>query len=117
MENLIEELRLILSQKNLSPENAAHYIGCSFKQLYRWLGGESKPSLVYRRAIRRGIKRMEKLPSVNTNNIFEDRDLYRKIAKKFTHEEKSWLLNFDGDYSLYRRRLRKLAKKYDLLED
>lgn len=112
--NLIEELDLIMKQKDVSPEHAARYIGCSFKQVYRWLEGESKPSLIYRKAIRRGIERMKKLASVNMDNILEDRDLYRKISKKITYKEKTWLLNFDGDYSVYREKLKKLAAKYKI---
>lgn len=81
--NLIEELSLVMDQKNLSPENAARYVGCSFETLYRWLEGSSKPSLIYRKAIRRGIERMKKLASVNMENVFEARGLYRKIKKKY----------------------------------
>jgi len=114
MKNLIEELDLVIKKKDLSPEHAARYIGCSFKQVYRWLDGTSTPTLIYRKAIRRGIERMKKLASVNLDNILEDRDLYKKISKKITYEEKIWLLDFDGDYSTYRERLKKLVKKYDI---
>lgn len=81
MRNLIQELEFVMKEKDLSSENAARYIGCSFKQIYNWLQGISKPSLIYRKAIRRGIERMKKLASVNMKNIFEARDLYRKIKK------------------------------------
>ena len=114
MKNLIEELDIIIKQKDISPEHAARYIGCSFKQVYRWLAGEAKPSLIYRKAIRRGIERMKKLASINLDNIYKDREIYRKIKKKITHEEKKWLFNFDGDYELYRKRLRNLAAEYEV---
>lgn len=112
--NLIQELDLILKQKNLTPEQASHYIGCSFKQIYRWLQGVSTPSLIYRKAIQRGIKRMRGLASINMGGIFEDRDLYKKISKFITLKEKAWLLGVDGDYSAYHERLKKLAIKYKI---
>lgn len=114
MRNLIEELDLVIKQKDLSPEHAARYIDCSFKQVYRWLEGTSKPSLIYRKAIRRGIERMRKLASVNMKNIFEARDLYRKIKKNITLEEKNWLLDSAGNYSIYHERLKELATKYKI---
>lgn len=112
--NLIEELSLVMDQKNLSHENAARYIGCSFKQVYRWLEGTSKPSLIYRKAIRRGIERMKKLASVNMKNIFETRDLYRKIKKNITFKEKDWLLDSAGNCSIYHERLKELVAKYKI---
>lgn len=114
MKNLIEELDIVMKQKNLSPEDAARYIGCSFKQVYRWLEGTSKPSLIYRKAIRRGIERMKKLASISMDNIFKDRDLYRKIKTKITFKEKDWLLDSAGNYSIYRERLKELAAKYKI---
>ena len=114
MRNLIEELDLVIKQKDLSPEHAARYIGCSFKQVYRWLEGTSRPSLIYRKAIRRGIERMKKLASISMDNIFKDRDLYRKIKKNITFKEKNWLLDSAGNYSSYHERLKKLAAKYEI---
>jgi len=114
MRNLIEELDLIMKQKDISPEHTARYIGCSFKQVYRWLGGESKPSLIYRKAIRRGIERMKKLASVNMENVFEDRDLYKKLKKKITYKEKEWLTEHPESYGIYRERLKELARKHGI---
>lgn len=114
MSNLIEELKVVMEEKNLSPEAASRFIECSYRQVYRWLKGESVPNQVYRRAIRRGINKMKKLPFVSIDSAFKDRDLYRKLRKhaRLTIEEREWL--FNGDYQLYRKRLRELAKKYGL---
>lgn len=112
--NLIEELELVLKQKSLSPENAAHFIGCSFKQVYRWIQGNSTPTMLYREAIQREIKKMRKLASINMNTIFQDRELYKKLSKKISLEEKNWLLSFSGDYLNYREGLKELAKKYGI---
>jgi transcriptional regulator with XRE-family HTH domain len=67
MGNLLEELRETMEQQGLSPEEAARHCEVGFRSVYRWLKGESKPSAVYRRAIRLGIKRMKRMPSVRTD--------------------------------------------------
>lgn len=116
MENLIEELKAVMEEKDLSPEAASRFIECSYRQVYRWIRGEAVPNQVYRRAIKRGINKMKKLSSVSFESALKDRDLYRKLRKKarISVEEKDWLLDCMGNYSLYRQRLRELAKKYKI---
>lgn len=46
---------------NLSPEEASGFLGVSYRSIYRWLNGEFRPSRLSRRAVRNGIRRMEKL--------------------------------------------------------
>jgi len=58
---LIEKLRTTLKEKNLSPEEASGFLGVSFKTIYRWLAYENLPTPLYRKAIRRGVKRIEKI--------------------------------------------------------
>jgi transposase len=58
---LIEKLRDTMRAKNLSPEEASSFLGVSFKTIYRWLAYENSPGPIYRRAISRGIRRMEKI--------------------------------------------------------
>ena len=60
-EELINELRAIMEVKGISAETASKFIDCSFKQVYLWLKGKAKPTRMYQKAIRRGIKRIEKL--------------------------------------------------------
>ena len=60
MKKLIESLRKVLADKNLSPEQAAGYIGCSGIQIRRWIKGASKPSPIYRAAIEVGIERIKR---------------------------------------------------------
>ena len=55
-----EELRAIIKEKKISPGIAARFIGCSERQVYRWVQGVSIPSVIYRQAIRRGIRRIKK---------------------------------------------------------
>jgi len=58
---LIEELRAIMEEKGFSCETMSHFIGCSGKQIDRWLQGESKPTYVYQQLIKKGIKKVERL--------------------------------------------------------
>jgi len=59
---LVEELKAILNQKNISPEMATSFIyHCSSRQMRRWLEGINIPTLLYQREIRKGIKRLKKL--------------------------------------------------------
>lgn len=58
---LIEKLKSTLDQKGLSPERAAPFLEINFRTLYRWLNYESTPTKLYRKAIRLGIKRIQKL--------------------------------------------------------
>jgi len=112
--NLIESLREIIEEKGLSPEEAARHIEVNFRTVYRWIKGETKPSAVYRRAIKLGIKRMKRLPSVQKPSIERDRELYLFLKDRMTNEEKIWLMDVNGDYKLYRRKLHDLAAEYGI---
>jgi len=61
MTDLIKELDQAISEKGISPEVASKFIECSARQVRRWLKGEARPSIVYRRAIRRGIEQIKKI--------------------------------------------------------
>ena len=61
-DKLIEDLRQVLEEKKLSAITAAMFIEATPRQVYRWLKYEHKPMLIYRKAIKRGIERMKKLP-------------------------------------------------------
>ena len=58
---LINELRSALEQKGLSPEIAAPFFGVNFRTLYRWLNYKSKPTGLSRKAIKLGIRRIQRL--------------------------------------------------------
>lgn len=60
-DSLIEKLRSTIKQKGLSLERAAPFLEINFRTLYRWLNYESTPTKLYRKAIRLGIKRIQKL--------------------------------------------------------
>ena len=60
MHELIEALRAIMLDKNLSPEYASGYIGCSGNQIRRWFKGRSNPTPLYREAILRGIEKIKR---------------------------------------------------------
>ena len=60
-DDLIEKLRTILDQKGLSPEEAAGFIGVSYRSIYRWLKYEYRPLKQHRKAIKLGIARISRL--------------------------------------------------------
>ena len=47
----------------------------------------------------------------------EDRKIFRELRRVLTRGERLWLLDCDGDYQKYRRRLRKLAHDYKIPSD
>jgi len=54
--DLIKDLKDVMKWKGISAEAMSKYIGCSGRQVARWISGESKPTLVYQSLIRKGIK-------------------------------------------------------------
>lgn len=58
---LIEELKEVMEEKGFSADTMSKFIGCSARQVGRWLNGEAKPSFVYQKLIKKGIKRVKKL--------------------------------------------------------
>jgi len=59
--DLIEDLRLVMQQRGFSCETMARFIGCSGRQVDRWLLGKHKPTFPYQQMIKRGIKRVKEL--------------------------------------------------------
>lgn len=60
MKQLIRDLKAAMRDKSLSPEQAAQRIGCSGNQVRRWIAGTSKPTPLYREALRTGIERINR---------------------------------------------------------
>jgi len=60
MIDLVKELKGVLKEKRISPETAARFIGCTGRQVRRWLEEEAIPNYMSRQAIRRGIRRIKK---------------------------------------------------------
>jgi hypothetical protein len=52
------ELKTIINEKKISPGIAARFIECSEREVYRWVQGVVTPSMLYRKAIRRGLRRI-----------------------------------------------------------
>jgi len=55
--SLIKDLKNVMEWKGISAEAMSKYIGCSGRQIGRWLSGESRPTCVYQDLIRKGIER------------------------------------------------------------
>lgn len=58
---IIEDLRDVMKERGFSAETMSKFIGCSARQVYRWLSGESKPTRIYQILIKKGIKKVKKL--------------------------------------------------------
>lgn len=58
---LIEELRKVMGEKGFSCDTMSKFIGCSGRQVDRWLLGESRPTFPYQQMIKRGIKKVRNL--------------------------------------------------------
>ncbi|HDZ26894.1 MAG TPA: XRE family transcriptional regulator [Candidatus Nealsonbacteria bacterium] len=59
--DLIKDLKAVMIWKGISADTMSKYIGCSARQVARWVSGESKPTHVYQGLIRKGIKRAKDL--------------------------------------------------------
>jgi hypothetical protein len=60
MIEIVKELKNVIEEKKISPETAARFIGCSGREIRRWIEEEHVPLLLSRQAIRRGIRRIRK---------------------------------------------------------
>lgn len=61
MIEIVKELKEVLKEKEISPETAARFIGASGREVRRWIKGEVTPNLLGRQAIRRGIRRIQRM--------------------------------------------------------
>lgn len=61
MIDLIAELKRIMEEKGFSCDTMSRFIGCSARQVDRWVLGESKPTMVYRELIKKGIRKVKRL--------------------------------------------------------
>jgi len=59
--DLIQELKTVMNEKGFSCDTMSKFIGCSARQVDRWLLGKSKPTFVYQELIKKGIKKVKKL--------------------------------------------------------
>lgn len=58
---LIEDLKAIMEERGFSCETMSRFIGCSARQVDRWIRDEAKPTPVYQDLIRKGIKKVKRL--------------------------------------------------------
>lgn len=62
--DLIDELKLIMKEKNISTAGAARYVRSSEMTIRRWLNRENIPSDLSQEGIRQGIYRIKRLQTV-----------------------------------------------------
>ena len=60
MNKTVRLLKETLIIKDLSPEQAAVYLGCSGRQIRRWIEGKAETTPVYLRAIEAGIRKINR---------------------------------------------------------
>lgn len=61
MLDLIKKLESVMREKRINATTVAIFIHCDARQVDRWLKGQATPTLLYREAIKRGIRRMKRL--------------------------------------------------------
>ena len=118
MDRLLEELKTLVKEKNLSKAGASRYIRCAPQAISQWFSGARKPTEASRTAIARAILLIRKGelvitdPEFNYNDSLYDRIVLERLKKHLTEKEKAWLMDVDGDYMIYRKRLHGLDEKY-----
>jgi len=55
----VENLRAFMNETGLTIGPMSKVIGCSSRQISRWLSGEAMPSAVYARLINSALKRLQ----------------------------------------------------------
>ena len=61
MLNLIKELKSVMKEKRINTTTAAIFSHCDARQIDRWFKEQATPTLLYREAIKKGIRRLKKL--------------------------------------------------------
>ena len=107
MERTPERLAVFLKEtmilKDLSPEKTSPYIGCSSRQIRRWIEGEVNPSPVHVKAIEAGIRKINReIPGDTPDGLVS----WRKGPEP-SDEEK----NIDGKVTAFLVELVKAARK------
>jgi len=53
-------------------------------------------------------------PGIIFADMIQDRNLFRALRRVMLRSERLWLLDCQGDYYIYRTRLRELARTYKI---
>ena len=59
--DLIIELDQVMKEKGFSCDTMSKFIGCTARQIDRWILGEAKPTYVYQMLIKKGSKKVKRL--------------------------------------------------------
>ena len=115
MRNQIKELQATIRERQVSPEEASRFVGCSSTTVYRWLSGESIPTIAYQRKIKEGIRRIkaeypDKKEILLHETMREILDIWLKLVNKMTEAEKDSLFYLHPKEHL--AALKVLDKKY-----
>lgn len=61
MIELVKGLKRTMKERLIGVEEAARLIGCTSRNLYRWLDGEITPTVKMQNAIRLGMRKMQRM--------------------------------------------------------
>ncbi|HEB36384.1 hypothetical protein LCGC14_0802580 [marine sediment metagenome] len=112
MVNLIELLRETMIIKDLSPERTAPFIGCTGRQVRRWINGESNPGPVHRKAIEKGIKKINReIPGDTPDGLVSWR------AMKIPEEEKAIYRKLDAFFIKLIKAARSSGRRFTTQDD
>lgn len=112
MANLTELLKETMILKNLSPERAAPFIGCTGRQVRRWISGESNPGPVHRKAIEKGIKKINReIPGDTPDGLVSWR------ARKIPAEEKAICRKLDAFFIKLLKAARSSGRRFTAQDD
>lgn len=94
MNKTVRLLKETLIIKDLSPEQAAVYLGCSGRQIRRWIEGKAETTPVYLRAIEAGIRKINReIPGDTPDGLVSWR------AVKISDQEKTLQKKLDVFFS------------------
>lgn len=110
-----QELALLVKEKDIPPGMLARTLGVTRANLWNWLRGDYLPhprmigrinDLVIR--LKQGELILDR-PGLIPNDIWLDKVLYQKLRPSLSEEQQEYLNKNHGLYSVWQRRLYKLA--------
>ena len=91
MIEIIEELKQVMEDKDLTIEATGRFLDCSWRSVYRWTRKGLIPSSISKRRIREGLAKIyEAYPEKESRLDLskKTKEFYLRIENKLTEEEK-----------------------------
>jgi hypothetical protein len=100
---LVLELEGEVIRTGLKLSEAAPIIGLPWLVLHRWVRGQYAPNPTYASILRKGLRKIRRLPTVTPGT----KDEFSVLRSKLTPAQRQWLQDSPDDME-YRKRLRSL---------